>query len=132
MARVVRPGGRVLAVEQDADTWTIDHPDRGLTRRIVAFNADQRSADGWRGRQLRALFTEAGLETEVWPYVHADTEPGSYLFALAERIALAAAEAGALSQAEAESWLAQLRLRTFFSTINHYICSGNRRLLDRA
>jgi SAM-dependent methyltransferase len=33
MARVVRPGGRVLALEQDCDTWTIDHPDRELTRR---------------------------------------------------------------------------------------------------
>jgi ubiquinone/menaquinone biosynthesis C-methylase UbiE len=38
LARVVR--GRVLAVEQDTDTWTIDHRDRELTRRIVRFNSD--------------------------------------------------------------------------------------------
>jgi hypothetical protein len=126
LARVLRPGGRALAVEQDCDTWTIDHPDRELTRRIVTFNSDRRSADGWRGRQLRRLFADAGLSAESRPYVHVDTEPGSYLFALCERIASAAAEAGAIETGELESWLGQLRERAdagrFFSSINYFVC----------
>ena len=54
MARVVRPGGRVVSVDQDGDTWTIDHPDRELTRRFVRFNSDQRYADGWTRRTRSA------------------------------------------------------------------------------
>jgi ubiquinone/menaquinone biosynthesis C-methylase UbiE len=72
MVRVVTRNGRVAAIEQDTNTWTIDHPDRELTRRIIAFNSDQRSADGWRGRHLRRMFLEADLDTDVSTFVHVD------------------------------------------------------------
>jgi ubiquinone/menaquinone biosynthesis C-methylase UbiE len=124
LRRVVRAGGRLLAVEQDADTWTIDHPDRELTRRIVRFNSDQRSADGWRGRQLQRLLAEAGFEPTTRTFVHVDSSHDSYLSALCDRIALAAADAGAISADEAERWLAQLRGERFFSTINYVLCLG--------
>ena len=88
MRRVVRPGGWVVSADQDADTWTIDHPDRELTRRIVAFNSDQRYADGWMGRGLRRLFTAAGLrEVGVEPLVHIDTTSDSYRHSAASDLA---------------------------------------------
>jgi ubiquinone/menaquinone biosynthesis C-methylase UbiE len=128
MVRATSPGGRVVAVEQDCDTWTIDHPDRELTRRIVAFNCDQRSADGWRGRQLRRLFADAGLEPHATVYVHADDDANSYLFTLAERIAQAAATANVISPAAAAAWLEALGEQAhrgrFFSSINYVICTG--------
>jgi len=133
MARVVRRGGRVISCDQDGDTWTIDHPDRELTRRIVRFNSDQRYADGWTGRRLRRLFRVAGLrQIEVQTLVHADTEKSSYLFGMAERIANAAMEVGEISQEENAKWLTQLNAQAvagnFFSSINYYICVGVRDL----
>jgi len=131
MARVVRRGGRVISCDQDGDTWTIDHPDRELTRRIVRFNSDQRYADGWTGRRLRRLFRAAGLrQVEVQTLVHTDTDKSSYLFGMAERIAKAAEEVGAITSVECQAWLEQLNESAaqdnFFSSINYYICAGTR------
>lgn len=131
MVRVARRGGRIISVDQDGDTWTIDHPNRELTRRIVRFNSDQRYADGWTGRRLRRLFRAAGLEEiAVQTLVQTDTDKSSYLFAMAERIATAAADVGEITVIECQNWLAQLnRLAlegNFFSSINYYICAGTR------
>lgn len=131
MARIVRRGGRVISCDQDGDTWTIDHPDREMTRRIIKFNSDQRYADGWTGRRLRRLFTAAGLkEVKVETLVHTDTENSSYLFGMAERITNAAVEAGEIELNECQKWLGQLNEQAtngdFFSSINYYICVGVR------
>lgn len=128
MVRAVRHGGRVLSVDQDGDTWVIDHPDRELTRRIVRFNSDQRYADSWRGRQLRRLFLEAGLvHVEVHCWVHIDTDASSYLFGMAERLALAASEAGVVDKEEAIRWIHDLAAQgNFFSSMNYYAGVGVR------
>ena len=131
MARVVRRGGRVISCDQDGDTWTIDHPNRELTRRIVRFNSDQRYADGWTGRRLHRFFRAVGLkDVKVETLVHADTEKSSYLFGMAERIAKAAAEAKEIGWEDCRKWLEQLDESTergdFFSSINYYICVGVR------
>ncbi len=132
MTRVVRgDGGRVISCDQDGDTWTIDHPMRELTRRIVRFNSDQRYADGWTGRRLNRFFRAAGLmKVRTETLVHVDTEKSSYLFGMAERIANAAREAGEITAEECRKWLEQLNQAAnegnFFSSINYYICVGIR------
>jgi ubiquinone/menaquinone biosynthesis C-methylase UbiE len=60
MARVTRPGGRVVACEPDWQTLVIDHPDQALTQRIVDFRAGTLQSP-WIGRQLPRLFRCAGL-----------------------------------------------------------------------
>ncbi len=134
MARVTRPAGCVVSIDHDGDTWIVDHPNRELTRRIVHFNSDQRFADGWRGRQLRRLFTEAGLtEVTVSPWVHMDTARPSYLFSLAERIANAAKDAQVISAEECNSWLDELNSTAdrglFFSSITFFIAVGQKNTL---
>ena len=131
MVRVVRKGGKVISVDQDGDTWIIDHPNRDLTRRIVAFNCDHRYADGWTGRRLRRFFREAGLcDAAVYPWTHMDVEAESYLFAMATRLAKAAAEAGVILMTEHDEWMQQLYATAsagnFFSSINFYTCVGTR------
>lgn len=131
MIRVVRPGGRVISVDQDGDTWVIDHPDRDLTRRIVRFNSDQRYADGWTGRRLRRFFLQTRLkEVEVHARIHVDTTSGSYLFSMAERLAGAAVEVGVITPSERDKWIGQLYALAadgnFFSSINFYACVGVR------
>lgn len=103
-----------------------------MTRKVVQFNCDQRFADGWR-RQLRSMFIDAGpVNIELWPWAHVDCDRNSYLFTLAERIANAAAEAGAVTAEDGRSWkgtLLQLASTgKFFSTLNVNIRRSTRRL----
>jgi len=62
-ARVVRPGGVVLAADTDWDTQGFNVADRELGRRVVQAWADGK-ADGWAGRRLRGWLTAAGLLPE--------------------------------------------------------------------
>jgi len=131
MIRVVRPGGRVLSIDQDADTWVIDHPDRELTRRIVQFNSDQRYADGWTGRRLGRLFRQAGLvSVAIHTWIQAEMDCGSYLYGMAQQAATRAAAAGVLSTAACTAWVRQLHAAAaaghFFSSINYYVAVGVR------
>jgi ubiquinone/menaquinone biosynthesis C-methylase UbiE len=60
MARVVRPGGRVVAFDFDSDATVIDAPDAALVRRIREV-LDAAVPNCWIGRQLPRLFRQAGL-----------------------------------------------------------------------
>ena len=60
MVRVTRPGGLVLVYEVDFETLVIDAPDRALARKIMNTGTDG-FRNGWLGRQIPALFQEAGL-----------------------------------------------------------------------
>jgi ubiquinone/menaquinone biosynthesis C-methylase UbiE len=127
--RVLKPGGRFISVDQDGDTWIIDHPDRVVTRKVVQFNCDYRYADGWTGRYLRRLFRQNGFqEVRVQAWTNVDTESGSYLHQMAQRIAQAATEHEILSQDECKKWLNELDQQTqkgnFFSSICFYCCQG--------
>src|SRR5438093_7063177 len=62
MARVVRPGGRVGVFDFDGDGLLVAHPDRDMTRRIVAAFSDHSAVNGWLVRELPGLFKGAGLK----------------------------------------------------------------------
>jgi ubiquinone/menaquinone biosynthesis C-methylase UbiE len=62
-ARIVRPGGVVLAADTDWDTQGFSVSDRGLGRRVVQAWADTKP-DGWAGRRLRGWLAAAGLVPE--------------------------------------------------------------------
>ena len=62
-ARVVRPGGAVLAADTDWDTQGFNVADRELGRRVMQAWADGKP-DGWAGRRLRGWLTAAGLVPE--------------------------------------------------------------------
>ena len=63
-ARIVRPGGVVLAADTDWDTQGFNVSDRELGRRVVRAWADDKP-DGWAGRRLRGWLTAAGLVPEA-------------------------------------------------------------------
>jgi ubiquinone/menaquinone biosynthesis C-methylase UbiE len=125
----IRRGGRFVAAEQDGDTWTIDHPMRELTRRIVRFNADARYADGWVGRSLGRLLAEAGLGgVRVVPHVHSEATADGYLFGMSRRIADASRAAHVLTADEHDSWMTALEnwatRGAFFSSITYFVAMG--------
>jgi ubiquinone/menaquinone biosynthesis C-methylase UbiE len=106
LARVVRPGGRVGIFDRDPDSFIIAHPDRALTRRIVAVYSDQASIDPWLARRLPGLMPEAGLQdVRVRAFATLEQGPSTYYAMQAERAAEVAAEVGAISDEERRRWL---------------------------
>lgn len=129
--RVLKPGGRFISVDQDGDTWIIDHPQREITRKVIRFNSDYRYADGWTGRYLKRLFRQNGFgNIHIQSWTHLDTERESYLYEMAHRIAQSAREHEVLTQGEYAKWLNELDKQTlegnFFSSICYFCCSGKK------
>lgn len=112
MARVVRPGGRVAAVEPDSEVVLLDSGLVDVTRRLLAYRAGG-YACAWAGRQLRRLMLEAGL-TDVRATVNS-TEFSDLAEAEARlrliSTAIAAARRGILTTSEAAQWEEDLRDR---------------------
>ena len=107
LVRVLRPGGRLGVFDFDSAMTIYSHPDRGLTRRIVAAASDATAVDGWLGRRLPMLFWQAGLtDVRVRGFFPLDTERGSFYVNLAERSADVAVKTGAISDVERNAWVA--------------------------
>jgi ubiquinone/menaquinone biosynthesis C-methylase UbiE len=129
MARVVRRGGRVGVFDFDGDSLVISHPDRPLTRRIVAAFSDHAAVDGWLVRRLPGVLTEAGLaRVAVRAFLPLEREPDGFYARMAERAADVAAQAGAITEADRDRWLAQLRAEQaagrFLGGRVHVFCWG--------
>jgi ubiquinone/menaquinone biosynthesis C-methylase UbiE len=60
MARVARPGARVVAADGDLDLTIVEVPDRALARKMIHAACDQ-MVQGWMGRQMPRLFKQAEL-----------------------------------------------------------------------
>ena len=110
MIRVLRPGGRLLSIEPDWETFVCDPGSRDTARTFFRFCADQ-FPDGSTGRKLYRFFRERGLENVV---IH--PEPlVLHNFSLAvkmmnmEQFLTAAQEKGVLAQDVVEAWLADLK-----------------------
>jgi SAM-dependent methyltransferase len=105
MVRVARPGARVVVSDVDYDTLVVEGPPPGLSRRVLGHHAD-RMPSGRVGRRLPALFRGAGLGgVEVFPEAVVVTACDETVVRLRDK-AQAAREAGVVSAAEAEGWLA--------------------------
>ncbi|SRR5579884_82939 len=106
VARVTRPGGRVVCLEFDLGTAMVDSPRRATTRTILTSLADA-FAQGWVGRQLPRLLAEVGLvEISISPRVML----GGYPFwrLLLDRHLAWLQESGVLGRDEIEGWWAEL------------------------
>jgi len=107
MARVTRPGGRVVVCDTDYDTLVVEAADGELTRRILAHHAD-RMESGRVGRKLRGLFLDAGLGLiEVSSYAAIATEYDEEVLKLRDKAERAAAS-GAIAADAAARWVASL------------------------
>jgi SAM-dependent methyltransferase len=106
MVRVVRPGGLVGVFDFDSDMTAVTHPDRALTRRIVAAASDGTAVDGWLARRLPLLFAGAGLkDVRVRGFFPLETDPRGFYATMMERAAEVAVASGAVTEVEARGWL---------------------------
>ena len=109
IARVLRPGGRVVALEPDAGGLLVDHPDRETTSKILE-SRTRATRSGWIGRSLRRLFLGAGLtdiELQVLPSPRTDFAETDASLRLQDHADRAAAT-GVITPESAERWKATL------------------------
>jgi len=108
LARVTRPGGRIVVIDTDWGMHAIHGADPDITARIIACWSHN-AANGWSGRQLPALLSRAGVsDPTVVAETLTTTDPQRPTMAPFTTMADAAANAGAVTGAEAGSWLAEL------------------------
>jgi len=131
MARVVRPGGRVVLMDWDFGTVAVDHPDRALTRRILEWRTDHHGGDNWSGRQLPGDMAAAGFRAiRVHPVAQVGRDEDCALTHSLWRAAEVCRDAGAITAAEHDAWLAELTSRIaagrFCASIVYFIVRGER------
>jgi ubiquinone/menaquinone biosynthesis C-methylase UbiE len=107
--RVLAPGGRIVLCGQDWDTFVIDSGDPELTRTIVRRRAGQ-VASPRAARQYRNLLLDAGFR-EVTVEVHTGVFTDGPFLPVLTRLAEACREHGAITRAQADTWIADQRKR---------------------
>ena len=107
MVRVTRPGGRVAVFDFDGDGLLVTHPDRQLTRRIVAAQCDHFAVNGQLIREMPGLLAQLGVDdVRAKAFMPLEREAGSFYADMAQRAAKNAASVGAISEGELAGWLA--------------------------
>jgi ubiquinone/menaquinone biosynthesis C-methylase UbiE len=106
LVRVLRPGGRLGVFDLDTDMTAFTHPDRALTRRIVAAASDATAVNGWLVRLLPSLFQRAGIvDVRARGFFPLETDLRSFYAGMADRCAEVAAKAGVITDFQRRAWL---------------------------
>lgn len=109
MVRVTKAGGRVGVFDFDGDGLLVTHPDRHLTRRIVAAQCDYGAVNGYLIREIPGLLARYGvLNVKAKAFMPLDRDPAGFYADFAKRAARNAAQAGAITHSELAGWLEQL------------------------
>lgn len=127
--RVLAPGGRIVLIGQDWDTFLIDADDAALTRTIVHARADM--VPGPRtARRFRNLLLDAGfrdVEVQVHTGIFTDTMMLPMLSGLAE----AACATGRIGRSAADGWFAEQSERAdagrLFLAVPMFVASAGKR-----
>lgn len=142
LARVLRPGGQIVASHYDWDTQVFNGSDRDRTRRILRAWAEWEQSwmdhtDPWMGRRLWGYLEGSGLfEGEVKVRVMTNTEFAEpwHGFRMAHWFS-GLVRRGQISEADYEGFLADLGELAangrYFWSINRYVYVGRRKPLHR-
>jgi ubiquinone/menaquinone biosynthesis C-methylase UbiE len=128
MVRVTRPGGRIVVFDLDWDGVIINHNDRILTRKIIHLMCDS-IRNGWIGRQLPALFKEAGLRN-ISTVAHTILPYYTFFTKVCDGMIKSALQKGALTEDEYEQMWNYLEKRNqeggFLAAIPGFVVYGER------
>jgi SAM-dependent methyltransferase len=130
MVRVTRPGGRIVVMDTDWGTRSVDSAETELERRMARVLAERCIVNGYSGRRLFGMMRTAGLvdlEVDVVPLHVADYG----LWRLLSRLDLAgevAVREGAMTADEVrrldDGWRAAAEAGTFFALTSMVMVSG--------
>jgi SAM-dependent methyltransferase len=110
MVRVARRGGRVAVFDFDGDSLLVSHPDRALTRRILAAMSDHSATDSWLVRRLPGVLVAAGLrDVRTRAFMPLEQDATGFYARLVDRAAAIALDTGAVTRDEHDRWLDLLR-----------------------
>ena len=133
LMRVTKSGGRIQVGDPDWGTLIVDTDNGDILKRILAFRAEQSlqtPGDWWRGRQLRALFSQAGMQNpDVRPGAASitDYDLADYLLYISYS-ARTAYEGGAISAEELQTWESEMNERKasnrFFASMTGFGVTG--------
>lgn len=134
MVRVTRPGGRVVLLDTDWASLSIDTSLYDLERRMVRFKCDQLARNGSAGRQLYRLLMDERLdEVTIAPAAMCSNFSMFRWVAKWDELMVAAIEAGVFTQDEAtqleDDLVARDRAGVSFGTINFNLGAGTRPLV---
>ena len=132
MVRVTRPSGTIGVLDPDWGTLVVDSPDRTMTRQIFSASQDDTPTNPWMGRQLYALFDDAGLKNlQVLP-----VNIPILTFSLADLIlnlqsyVNRAVEKHAITSEQGSQWISELTERDrsgrFFSSLSGFGIFGTK------
>lgn len=108
LVRITRPGGRIVVIDTDWGLHAIHGADPTLTAAITDCWA-RNAANGLVGRQLPALFADVGLrDPTVILETMTSTDPQQPSAPPFTAMAAAASRTGAITAADAQTWLDQL------------------------
>ncbi len=130
LARITRPGGRIVVVDTDWGLHAIYGADPSLTTTIVDSWAGD-ATNGLAGRQLAARFADVGMpHPTVVAETLTSTDPLQPLSPPITTMATAAVHAGAVRAIDADRWISQLadagKQGRFFWTVTMFAVAGTR------
>jgi ubiquinone/menaquinone biosynthesis C-methylase UbiE len=127
LIRVTKPGGAIALIEPDFETVTINVNDRSLVRKVLHFDCDHNTKNGWIGRDLPRLFKASGLVDIAVEAAVVIFEPASFSAYFIE-IARAAHEQQVISAAARDQWQGEIRRLLsrdeLFCTISYFLTVG--------
>ncbi len=127
LVRVTRAGGRIVLVDADWGSASVDFSDSALERRLLDFFATRMRPNGFAGRRLLRLCVEQGLvdiRLDTYTYVESNYAESP----LAGWLLTTALQEHIIDEVAAQRWREELMAKQqqgrFYSSVNLVIASG--------